>query len=94
MVRLVLSWNIKTEEETAYFEFVTQELLPAMLRLGLHPVEAWVTVYGSGPQIIAPAEASDRATLDAILQGDEWAALREKLDRFVTDFRQRVVERR
>lgn len=93
MVKLVLSWNIKSEEESAYFEFVTQEFVPGVLRLGVRPVEAWYTVYGEGPQIITAAEVADAPTLAAILGSEEWTELREKLNRFVTDFKQRIVSK-
>ena len=93
MVKLLLSWNIKADEETAYFEFVTQEFVPGVLRLGIRPVEAWYTVYGQGPQIITSAEANDRQALTGILEGPEWAELMQKLERFVTDFKQRIVNK-
>lgn len=93
MIKLILSWNIKSDEETAYFEFVTQEFVPGVLRLGVRPVEAWYTVYGEGPQIITSAEVADAPTLTAILGSPEWTELREKLNRFVTDFKQRIVSK-
>ena len=51
MVKLVLSWNIKADEETAYFEFVTQEFVPGVLRLGIRPVEACDPI----PMIVLPS---------------------------------------
>ncbi|MCS7060553.1 MAG: hypothetical protein RMN25_05240 [Anaerolineae bacterium] len=91
MVKLVMSWNIKSEEEPAYFEFVVQEFAPKIMKLGMRPTEAWYTVYGEGPQIITVGETEDRETLDRILASEDWAELMEKLNRFVTDYKQRIV---
>ncbi|MBK8833424.1 MAG: hypothetical protein IPO29_00730 [Anaerolineae bacterium] len=39
------------------------------------------------------AEANDRQALTGILEGPEWAELMQKLERFVTDFKQRIVNK-
>ncbi len=92
MVKLVMSWNIKSQEEPAYFEFVVQEFAPRIMKLGIRPTEAWYTVYGEGPQIITVGEANDRETLDRALSSDDWSELMKKLDGFVTDYKQKVVK--
>ena len=92
MVKLVMSWNIKSQEEPAYFEFVVQEFAPGIMKLGIRPTEAWYTVYGEGPQIITVGEANDRETLDRALSSDDWSELMKKLDGFVTDYKQKVVK--
>lgn len=92
MVKLVMSWNIKSEEEPAYFEFVVQEFAPGIMKLGVKPTEAWYTVYGQGPQIITVGEADDSQKLDQALSSEEWAALMSKLQTFVTDYKQKVVK--
>lgn len=91
MIKLVMSWNIRSDEEPAYFEFVVQEFAPRIMKLGVRPTEAWYTVYGEGPQIITVGEAEDRETLDRILNSDDWNDLMSKLNRFVTDYKQRIV---
>jgi len=91
MVKLIMSWNIKTEEEPAYFEFMVQEFAPKIMKLGMRPTEAWYTVYGQGPQIITVGEAPDRDTLNHALESGEWAELLEKLNHFVTDYKQRII---
>lgn len=92
MVKLVLSWNIRDDSESSYFEFVVQEFVPGIMRMGIRPTEAWYTVYGEGPQIITTGIVADQATLNTALNSREWNDLRVKLDTFVTDFKQRVVD--
>ena len=91
MIKLVMSWNIKSDEEPAYFEFVVQEFAPRIMKLGIQPTEAWYTVYGSGPQILTGVVSEDLQTMRQILAGDEWAELLNELMHFVTNFRQKIV---
>lgn len=94
MVKLIMSWNIKSQEEPAYFEFVVQEFAPRIMKMGIRPTEAWYTVYGAGPQIITIGEANDRETLDRVLSSSDWTELMAKLDSFVTDYKQKIVSAR
>ncbi len=92
MVRLVFSWNIKTDEETAYFEFIVQEFAPKIMKMGIRLTEAWYTTYGEGPQIIMPGVVADGESLQQALDSEEWLELVEKLNDFVTDYRCRMLD--
>ncbi len=91
MVKLLMSWNIREGKEQAYFEFIVREFAPGLMRLGIQPTEAWYTMYGKGPQMLTGGVAEDLDTMSKILQSDEWKQLREKLMRYVTDYKQKVV---
>jgi len=90
-VKLLMSWDIKPGMETAYFNFVIHEFGPRMMKLGLRPTDAWYTVYGNAPQIQTGGEASDRETLERILESEEWQELKRKLLEYVTNYRQIIV---
>ena len=91
MIKLVFSWNIKNDEGREYFEFIVQEFAPKIMRMGIRLTEAWYTVYGTGPQIIMPGIATDRAALEAAMRSEEWQSLTGRLQNFVTDYRCRIV---
>ena len=91
MIKLLMSWDIKPGQENEYFEFIVREFAPGMMRLGLRPTEAWYTVYGEGPQILTGAVTDDLESMKKIIEGDDWLALREKLNSYVINFRQKVV---
>ena len=93
-VKLLMSWDILPGREQEYFEFVVREFIPGMQRLGLEPTDAWFTMYGKRPQIIAGAKIANRQSLDRILDSTEWLALTEQLLNFVTDFAYKVVPAR
>lgn len=92
MVRLVFSWNIKSDAEPSYFEFVVQEFAPKIIKMGIRPTEVWYTVYGEGPQIIMPAIAADLESLRQVLSSEEWLELIDRLNTFVTDYQLRILD--
>ena len=91
MIKLLMTWDIHSGKESEYFEFVVQEFAPKMIRLGIQPTEAWYTVYGKAPQILAGFVADDRKTMDEVLNGEEWQSLREKLLTYVDNFNYKIV---
>ncbi|MCL4487437.1 MAG: hypothetical protein M1132_09650 [Chloroflexi bacterium] len=92
MVKLLMTWDIRPGKESEYFEFVVQEFAPKLVRLGIQPTEAWYTVYGSAPQILTGGVTEDRATLDGILEGEEWKTLHNKLMTYVTNYNYKIVK--
>ncbi len=91
MIKLLMSWNIREGKEQAYFEFIVREFAPGLMRLGIQPTEAWYTMYGKGPQMLTGGVAEDLDTMFKILQSDDWKQLQEKLMKYVTDYKQKVV---
>ncbi len=90
-VKLLLSWDIRPEQEAGTFEFMAHELAPAVQNLGITPTEAWYTVYGDGPQILVGAVADDLDTLRQALNKPEWLDLMDKLSGLVENLEQKVV---
>ncbi len=91
MIKLLMSWDIKSGLESAYFDFIVNEFAPGLLKLGVQPAEAWYTVYGSGPQILTGAVARDLETMNEILDSNEWHDLQGKLLVYVVNFEYKVV---
>ncbi len=91
MVKLLMNWDIQAGSEAEYFQFVIQEFVPALLRLGMQPTEVWFTAYGECPQIQAGGLAQDLTTMDNIIRSAEWQELRQKLEQYVTGFKQKII---
>jgi hypothetical protein len=91
MVKLLMSWDIKSSLEATYFDFIVNEFMPGLIRLGIQPTEAWYTVYGSGPQILTGAVARDLETMTQVLDSDEWHELQSELLAYITNFEYKVV---
>jgi hypothetical protein len=92
MMKLLMSWNIRTGHEAEYFEFVVKEFAPGLMRLGLQPTEAWYTVYGDCPQILTGSVAEDMQTIQHVVNSDEWRELMGKLGEYVTNYQQKIVQ--
>ncbi|MCK4451526.1 MAG: hypothetical protein KAX26_13140 [Anaerolineae bacterium] len=91
MVKLLMSWDIKSGLEAIYFDFIVNEFMPGLLRLDIQPTEAWYTVYGSGPQILTGAVAEDLDTMTSILDSEEWYELQSELLAYVANFEYKIV---
>jgi len=91
MFKLLMSWNIRSGQEEAYFEFVVREFGPGLVKLGVRPTDAWYTQYGDRPQILTGGVAENMEGLQTALTSDEWHSLREKLFTYVTDYNQKIV---
>lgn len=89
--KLIMTWDILPGREQEYFEFVVREFIPDVQQLGLEPSDAWVTVYGNQPQILASAEVKSRESLNAILTSMEWDRLLGKLSDFVENLKIKTV---
>jgi hypothetical protein len=90
-VKLIMSYDILTEMQQAYYEFVLREFIPKAQELGLAISEAWHTAYGDYPTRMTSFVAPDRETMNKILQSDEWTDMRERLESFVTNLRFKIV---
>ncbi|HLF25224.1 MAG TPA: hypothetical protein VJG32_02715 [Anaerolineae bacterium] len=90
-VKLLISYDILDDNQQTYYQYVVGEFLPQAQAIGLALIDAWHTAYGDYPARLLSFVARDRATLDAILQRDEWRQLEEKLHTFVVDYQRKIV---
>lgn len=92
MMKLIMTWDIRPGREAAHFDWAIKTFVPRLYELGLHPVDAWYTVHGDAPQILAGVLAEDRETLRAALGSAEWQQLRSELMTYTTNYSQKVVK--
>ena len=93
-VKLLMTWDILPGQEQEYFEFVVRDFIPGMQRLGLQTNQAWFTMYGDQPQIMAEALMPDLPEMQALLNSEDWDDLKLQLLDYVEDFEQKVVQAR
>lgn len=91
MFKLLLSWDIKPGHDQEYFEFMVREFAPGITKLGLNPTEAWFAVFGDCPQILMEGITDDLPTMRKLLASEEWAALYERLIKYVDNYQQKIV---
>jgi hypothetical protein len=89
-----MTWDIASDHEQDYFEFVIGEWIPGIQRLGLQPVEAWATMWGDYPQIQVGILADDLSGVKRVLDSDGWNQLQDKLFALVSNFSFKIVPAR
>ena len=82
---MLMTWNITPGREQDYFEFLVREFIPQIQQLGLETTDAWVTVYGNQPQILAAAKVDSGAALNNIMASEEWEQITTRLLDYVSD---------
>jgi hypothetical protein len=90
-VKLIVTYDVLGDDSQTYYQFVTGEFLPQAQSMGLVLIDALHTLYGDYPTRLLSFVARDRAALEAILSRNEWQQVEEKLKRFVSDYRRKIV---
>lgn len=93
-VKLLMTWDILPGREQEYFEFVVRDFIPGVQRLGMEPSDAWYTMYGDQPQILAAMQMPSISSLEKILNSSEWSELTQRLLDYVENFKIKVVQAR
>ena len=91
MVKLLMTWDILPGREQEYFEFVVRDFIPALQRMGMEPSDAWYTVYGDQPQMMAAAQMPSLSLLQRILESSDWQGLSQQLLDYVENFSFKVI---
>ena len=93
-VKLLMTWDILPGREQDYFEFVVRDFIPTVQRMGMEPSDAWFTMYGEQPQILAAVQMSSINSLQRALGSSEWKELSQRLMDYVENFNFKVVNAR
>jgi hypothetical protein len=93
-VKLIMTWDIAPNHEQDYFEFVINEFIPSVQRMGLQPAEVWATVFGDYPQIQISILAEDLPDVQRALNSNNWTELQDKLFALVQNFAYKVIPAR
>ncbi|MEM9777537.1 MAG: hypothetical protein AAF902_23365 [Chloroflexota bacterium] len=86
-----MTWNIRDSREAEYSEFVVNELIPRITRLGLGDLEFWYTRYGEADQIQASGVARTMDQMQNILGSEEWGSLQDMLSGYVNNYQQKLI---
>jgi hypothetical protein len=89
--KLLMTWDILPGREQEYFEFVVRDFIPGMQRLGLEVSDAWFTMYGDHPQIMAAAQMPTLGEINKVLESKEWDDLTKLLLEYVEDLKIKIV---
>jgi hypothetical protein len=92
MIKLLMTWDIKPGRDKEYMKFLRDEFVPSMAEAGLQLTDAWITMYGEGPQVLAGGVTETLDAMREVLTGKEWQKLEAKLLTMVDNYERRIVE--
>lgn len=90
-VKLLMTWDIQPGREEDYFEFHIRKFVPALEGLGVALSEAWLTVYGEQPRLLAEAVIPDLAAARKLLDSNAWDDLGTQMEELVENFDYKLV---
>ena len=93
-VKLLMSWDILPGREEDYFEFHIRKFVPALEDLGVALSEAWLTVYGEQPRLMAEAELPDLIAARKMLISSAWGELGTAMQDLVENFDYKLINAR
>ncbi len=89
--KLIMTWDIAPQHEQEYLEFIINEFMPGLQKIGFIMGDAWVTVYGQYPQILVYVLLPSVQKIRQAMQGEPWKELNGKLMEYVVNYNQKVV---
>jgi len=93
-IKILMTWDILPGREQEYFEFVVRDFIPAVQRMGMEPSDAWFTMYGNQPQILAAMQMPSISAFQNALESDEWKDLTSHLLEYVENLDYKIVQAR
>lgn len=90
-VKLIMTWDITPGREQEYFEFVVREFIPQVQQMGMELKDAWLTMYGDQPQIMASAQMTDLPAMQGVIDSNEWQGLINRLLDYVENYQYKIV---
>ena len=89
--KILMSWDIRQETESEYFEFLVHEFIPGLNKLGIIEIQVWYTQYGNCEQKLASGITPTAEKMSQAMQSGQFEDLINKLGTYVTNFDQKVI---
>lgn len=93
-IKLLMTWDIQPGREEDYFEFHIRKFVPALEGLGVALSEAWLTVYGEQPRLLAEAVIPSIDSARKVLDSNAWHELGSQMEDLVDNFDYKLVPAR
>jgi len=86
-----MRWDIRPETDSEYFEFLVHEFIPGLNKLGIIEIQVWFTQFGECEQKMASGITQSISDMKTAMRSEEWKMLIDKLNGFVNNFSQKVI---
>jgi hypothetical protein len=90
-VKLMHYWKIIPSENNAYADFIINEFIPGINRLGMHTVAGWSVIVGSYSEVILEAVSEDLDQMEVALKSIEYRHLKSDLLNFIKNYKTKIL---
>jgi len=90
--KIIMYWDVMPGSEAEYSEFIVNEFIPRLNRLGIGDLEFWYTGFGEHEQIMVAGITPTKEQMDHITDSEEWEALTDRLSDLSVNLRQKIVK--
>ena len=90
-LKLLLEYDVNQDTLQEYYQFVMGQYVPTLQSMGLQMSEAWHTAYGDAPNRLLGFVCGDQQTMDNLLISDAWVDLNDQLEKYVTEFHDKII---
>ena len=92
--KTLLTWNVRPGKDREHFQQI-RVFVRKLSTIGLELEDAWYTIYGGAPQILIGIVTQEKGEeqLESALKSEEWQEILAELAQYITDYRQRIVNR-
>lgn len=94
--KLMLFYDISSQDIDTFYQFVMNEMVPALHEMGLYIFRAFHTIPGpsAGEYPLRQVEyvAEDLETIQNVLSSDKWQELEAQLLTHVTNYSRKIVQ--
>jgi hypothetical protein len=94
--KLMLFYNISSQDVDTFYQFVMDEMVPALHEMGLYIFRAFHTIPGPLAEEQYPLRqveyvAEDLETIQSVLESEKWQELESRLLGHVTNYSRKIV---
>jgi hypothetical protein len=93
MSTIFFYWDIRPEKDKEYMDFIFNDYIPSMSRVGINITDGWLRIAGDGPQIMALGECEDYPTIRQAMDSREFRAAEIRLLDHVENYSKHLARR-
>ncbi len=93
MSTIFFNWDIRPEKEREYRDFISNDYLPSLAKLGINVSDGWFKLAGDGSQVMYLGESDDYPTALQVLDSREFRAAETRLLHYVENYSKHVARR-
>jgi hypothetical protein len=93
MSTIFFCWDIRPDRDREYRDFISNDYLPVLAKLGVDVTDGWFKVAGEGKQVMYLGESDDYPTAAQAIESREYRNIENRLMQYVTNYSKHLARR-